>query len=51
MYQVKIFDGKGNLLRVVQPEFDANAKPNRRFLAHPCPQCGVKTSNKKYCNI
>ena len=51
MYQVKIFDGKGNLLRIVQPEFNADAKPNRRFVAHPCPTCKAKTSNKKYCNI
>ena len=51
MYPVKIFDGEGNLLRIVQPVFDYQQKPNRRFLAHPCPGCGEKTSNKKYCNI
>lgn len=51
MYPVKIFDGKGNLLRIVQPVFDPDAKPNRRFQAHPCPGCQEKTSNKKYCNI
>ena len=51
MYQVKIFDGNGKLLRIVQPVFDPDAKPNRKFQAHPCPDCGEKTSNKKYCVI
>ena len=51
MYPVKIFDGNGKLLRIVQPVFDPDQKPNRRFQAHPCPGCGANTSNKKYCNI
>lgn len=51
MYPVKIFDGEGNLLRVVQPVFDPDSKPARRFQAHPCPSCGEKTSNKKYCVV
>ena len=51
MYEVKIFDGKGKLLRVVQPVFDPDNKPARRFQAHPCPSCGERTYKKKYCNI
>ena len=50
IHPVKIFDGKGNLLRTVQPTFDANPKSTRKFLAHPCPGCGEKTTKKKYCN-
>jgi hypothetical protein len=49
-YQVKVYDGEGNLLRTIQPEFDANSKPPRKFVTHPCPECGSSTSNKKYCS-
>ena len=51
MYPVKIFDGEGNLLRVVQPVFDPDPKTNRKFRAHPCPRCGDNTTKKKYCNM
>ena len=51
MYPVKIFDGKGNLLRIVQPVFDPDPKSTRKFMAHKCPGCGDKTTKKKYCNM
>lgn len=50
MYPVRVYDGQGNLLRVEQPVFDPNPKTVRKFLAHPCPGCGEKTTKKKYCN-
>ena len=49
-YPVKVYDGEGNLLRTIQPEFDANSKPPRKFATHACPTCGDSTSNKKYCS-
>ena len=51
MYPVKIFDGKGNLLRIVEPVFDPDPKSTRKFMAHKCPGCGDKTTKKKYCNM
>jgi|13_taG_2_1085334.scaffolds.fasta_scaffold258348_1 hypothetical protein len=51
MYPVKIFDGEGKLLRIVQPVFDSNPKSTRKFMAHECPGCGDKTTKKKYCNM
>ena len=51
MYPVKIFDGEGKWLRIIQPVFDPDSKPARRFKAHPCPDCGERTYKKKYCNI
>jgi|21_taG_2_1085346.scaffolds.fasta_scaffold02730_6 hypothetical protein len=49
--EVRIFDREGNLVRTVQPVFEANPKQTRKFLAHPCPGCGEKTTKKAYCNI
>jgi len=49
-YPVRIYDGEGTLLRTIQPEFNANPKSTRKFLAHPCPRCGDSTSKKKYCH-
>ena len=50
MYEVRIFDGKGNLVRTVQPVFDAQPRNIRKFQAHECPGCGEKTTKKKYCH-
>lgn len=50
IHQVRVFDGEGNLLRTVDPVFDANPKQTRKFLAHSCPGCGEKTTKKVYCH-
>lgn len=50
-YPVKIYDGDGNYLRTIEPEFNyANNGVKRRFQAHECPSCQYKTTNKKYCS-
>jgi len=50
IHEVRVFDGKGNLLRVEQPIFDYNPKQTKKFLAHPCPGCKEKTTKKAYCH-
>lgn len=49
-YPVRVYDGEGNLVKTIQPEFDADSKPLRKFAAHPCPMCGDSTLKKKYCS-
>ena len=50
VYPVKIYNGNGEYVKTVVPEFDYSGKNNKRvFQAHPCPGCQDNTTNKKYC--
>jgi hypothetical protein len=51
VYEVRIYDGEGRLLRTVQPGDAAptTSKWAKKFEVHDCPGCGESTSKKKYC--
>lgn len=49
VHEVRVYDGEGNLIRTVHPEFDPAPMPQRKFAAHPCPRCGESTTKRKYC--
>ena len=51
-YPVKIYNGDGEYVKTIMPEFDYSGKHNKRvYSAHPCAGCNDKTTNKKYCSV
>jgi len=51
LYEIKVYDKEGKLLRIVQPgdAVPATSKWARKFELHDCPGCQEQTSKKKYC--
>ena len=48
--QVKVFDGKGNLKKIIQPVQDYETKTMRTVESHPCPICSTETTRPKFCS-
>ena len=50
-YPVKIFNGNGEYVKTVVPEFDYDGsnRKQRKFQAHPCKGCSEMTTNLHYC--
>lgn len=50
--EVKIFDGQGNLKEIVQPVFNYECAPVRKYLAHECfnKKCHIVTQRKFFCS-
>jgi hypothetical protein len=47
--QVKVFDGQGNLIRIIQPVQDYEITTMRKAASHPCPICKTETTRPIYC--
>lgn len=50
--QVKVFDGKGNLKKIIQPVASYEVNPMCKAREHQCPRpgCGKLTKLKVYCS-
>ena len=53
IHQVKIFDGDGNLKKIIQPVFDYEFKAMGNVTKKKCPECKKTTrlkGNQKFCS-
>ena len=52
--QIRVYDGKGNLKKVVEPVFDYSPmkSPRKKYPEHECHAsgCNVLTTKKSYCS-
>jgi hypothetical protein len=50
--EIKVFDGQGNLKEIIQPEFNYECAPLRKYAPHECAykKCQIITKRRFFCS-